>query len=185
MGVVPAAREASGRCGRWEQLVFGKPQKSFCEVQMVARRTIPTVLVSIIVCCLSPSTCPRLHANEKSESEVYTSPLGRLAKAKANLKLVDFTAMRLAIEDLTKNFPDKYKNGREYLRAIDIWQRRAAEIATTSTSQCAGTRGRMRRTRSVGTASSSWRTGSTTTGPPTARSSSATPHLTRARSTST
>jgi hypothetical protein len=55
-------------------------------------------------------------------------PPGRVAKAKANLDLVDFAALKLAIEDLTKNFPDKYKDGREYLRAVEIWQQRTAEI---------------------------------------------------------
>ncbi|UCD51402.1 MAG: SUMF1/EgtB/PvdO family nonheme iron enzyme [Phycisphaerales bacterium] len=36
--------------------------------------------------------------------------------------------MRLAIEDLTKNFPDSYNSGREYLRAIDTWERRVPQI---------------------------------------------------------
>ncbi len=97
-------------------------------MKVLARKTIPTVLFFVIICCLFSSTCSRLLADEKSESEVYTSPPGRLAKAKANLELVNFAAMRLAIEDLTKNFPNKYKNGREYSRAIDGWQQRAAEI---------------------------------------------------------
>jgi len=97
-------------------------------MKVLATKTIPTGLFFVIACCLFSSTCPRLLAGEKSESEVYTPPPGRLAKAKANLELVNFAAMRLAVEDLTKNFGDKYKNGHEYLRAIDGWQQRAADI---------------------------------------------------------
>jgi formylglycine-generating enzyme required for sulfatase activity len=53
-----------------------------------------------------------------------------LAKAKANFELVNFAAVRLAVEDLSKDFPGTYKNGREYLRAIDTWQQRAAKISS-------------------------------------------------------
>ena len=125
-----AAREASVRPDQANEPMFGKLQISFFEVQtkMLAGRTIPTILFYVIFWCFSYAICPPLLANEKSQLDVYTGPPGRLAKAKANLELVNFTAMRLAIEDLTRNFPDKYKNGREYLRAIHTWEQRAAEI---------------------------------------------------------
>jgi hypothetical protein len=110
--------------------MFGKAQRFFCEAstKMLAGKLIPRIWFLVAVCCFFSSACPELLCGEESEPEVYTPPPGRLAKAKADLELLDFTAMKLAIEDLTKNFPDKYKNGHEYLREIDAWRQRAAEI---------------------------------------------------------
>jgi hypothetical protein len=114
--------------------MFGKAQRFFCEAstKMLAGKLIPRIWFLVAVCCFFSSACPELLCGEESEPEVYTPPPGRLAKAKADLELLDFTAMKLAIEDLTKNFPDKYKNGHEYLREIDAWRQRAAEIKTRS-----------------------------------------------------
>ena len=97
---------------------------------MSARRIIPVALLLVTFCHQSFGPVPGLLADEKYESETYTPLPGRLARAKANLELVNFPAMRLAIRDLTKNFPEKYTNGREYLRAIDEWERRVPEISS-------------------------------------------------------
>jgi len=93
-------------------------------MKMSARKIIPAALLLVTFCHQSFGPVPLLLANEKYESETYTPPPGRLARAKANLELVNFPAMRLAIEDLAKHFPEKYTNGREYLKAIDAWQQR-------------------------------------------------------------
>lgn len=97
---------------------------------MLARRIIPGILFFVAFCSLFSSASSRILASEKSEPEAYTPPPGRLAKAKANLELVNFTAMRLAVEDLSNNFPDKYKNGPEYLREIDAYEQRLPQITS-------------------------------------------------------
>ncbi len=93
---------------------------------MLTFKAIPRFFFLIPVCFLLSSTWSRLLANEKSEA--YAAPPGQLDKARANLELVNFDAMKLAIQDLMKNFPDKYKNGREYLREVEAWEKRATRI---------------------------------------------------------
>ncbi|MHC4328226.1 MAG: SUMF1/EgtB/PvdO family nonheme iron enzyme [Planctomycetota bacterium] len=91
---------------------------------MLPRRTIQYILFFLIVCSLNSG----LFAEDKSDVETYIPPPGRLAKARLNLELVNFVAMRLAIADLAKNFPDEYTNGEEYLRAIENYENRLPEI---------------------------------------------------------
>ncbi|MHC4201483.1 MAG: TolB family protein, partial [Planctomycetota bacterium] len=42
---------------------------------------------------------------------------------------MNISALRLAIEDLTRTFPKRYAKGPEYLRQLETWQGRIAEIA--------------------------------------------------------
>ncbi|HUT14552.1 MAG TPA: hypothetical protein VMY42_28960, partial [Thermoguttaceae bacterium] len=44
------------------------------------------------------------------------------------LRLVDFEAMRLAIEDLSKTFPEQYTRGAEFLQRLDAYEKRLPEI---------------------------------------------------------
>jgi hypothetical protein len=52
------------------------------------------------------------------------------SKAKANLEKVNFKALRFAVRDLMKTYPDKYTRGQEYLSALDAWERRLPAIHT-------------------------------------------------------
>ena len=82
--------------------IFERLRRLFCEVatEVLARIIIPAILFFAASFYLFSPTNPRILASENSESEVYSPPPGRLAKAKANLDLVNFAAMKLAIEDL-------------------------------------------------------------------------------------
>ena len=44
------------------------------------------------------------------------------------LRLVDFRALRLAIRDLSKTYPQQYGKGEEYLRQIDAYEKRLPQI---------------------------------------------------------
>ncbi|MFH1717828.1 MAG: SUMF1/EgtB/PvdO family nonheme iron enzyme [Planctomycetota bacterium] len=50
------------------------------------------------------------------------------AKAASDLELVNFAAMKLAIRDLAKNFPEDYQNGDEYLMAVDKYEKRLPQL---------------------------------------------------------
>ncbi|MCH8119398.1 MAG: SUMF1/EgtB/PvdO family nonheme iron enzyme [Planctomycetes bacterium] len=98
---------------------------------MLAKKTVLIALFCFIAYFLVLSATPQLFAVEPAESKVTTSAKGgldRIAKAESDLELVNFTAMRLAVKDLMKNFPEKYTNGGKYLRAIDIYEKRLPEI---------------------------------------------------------
>ena len=49
-------------------------------------------------------------------------------RALADVKTIQLTALRLAVEDLTKTFPDTYPNGPEYLRAIAAFEQELPAI---------------------------------------------------------
>ena len=86
------------------------------------------VLFCFTTHCLVSLNTPQLIAVERAESKVNTRVLDEIARAKSDLELVNFTAMRLAVKDLMKNFPGKYTNGGKYLRAIDVFEKRLSEI---------------------------------------------------------
>ena len=53
-------------------------------------------------------------------------PLFRAASAK--LESVDIKALRLAIQDLTRTFPDRYERGSEYLERLTVFERQLPAI---------------------------------------------------------
>ncbi|UCG48947.1 MAG: SUMF1/EgtB/PvdO family nonheme iron enzyme [Phycisphaerales bacterium] len=55
-------------------------------------------------------------------------PSDRFEMAVSDLDMVSFSAMRAAIRDLMTTFPDRYANGREYLRTLDAYQKRLPQI---------------------------------------------------------
>ena len=95
---------------------------------MLARKTLLTVLSFITAYYLLSLGTSQLLAGQPAESEVDSGPVDQFAKAKSDLELVNFTAMRLAVKDLMKNFPEKYTDGEKYLGAIDIYEKRLPEI---------------------------------------------------------
>jgi len=98
------------------------------EAKMFVRKTAPMTLLCFTAYFLISLICPGLMAGEQSESKFTTRSIDRIAKASSDIELVNFTAMRLAVKDLMKNFPEKYTNGEIYLRAIDKYENRLPEI---------------------------------------------------------
>jgi hypothetical protein len=95
---------------------------------MLIRKTSVTTLFCLAVYFLVSLTSTGLIAAEQYESKFTAPPADRIAKARSALELVNFTAMRLAVKDLMKNFPEKYTNGEKYLRAIDKYENRLPDI---------------------------------------------------------
>ena len=91
------------------------------ETKMLARKTLLTVLSFLTAYCLLSLGTSQLLAGQPAESEVDSGPVDQFAKAKSDLELVNFAAMRLAVKDLMKNFPEKYTDGEKYLVSIDIY----------------------------------------------------------------
>jgi len=98
------------------------------EAKMFVRKAALTTLFCLTVYFLVSLTSPGLIAAEKFESKITTQPIDQIAKARSDLELVNFTAMRLAVKDLMKNFPEKYTNGEKYLRAIDNYENHLPKI---------------------------------------------------------
>jgi formylglycine-generating enzyme required for sulfatase activity len=57
-------------------------------------------------------------ANSPEWLEFYVL-LGQLREARGGLDTLDLPALRRAVEDLWRSFPDEYRNGPEYLEALD------------------------------------------------------------------
>jgi len=74
---------------------------------MLARKTLLTALSFLTAYYLLSLGTPRLIAGRPAESEVDSSTVDQFAKAKSDLELVNFAAMRLAVKDLMKNFSEK------------------------------------------------------------------------------
>lgn len=98
------------------------------EKNMSARKTALITLFCLTAYFLLPLTSTGLIAAEQSESKFTTPPTDQITKARSDLELVNFSAMRLAVKDLMKNFPEKYTNGEKYLRAIDNYENRLPKI---------------------------------------------------------
>jgi len=95
---------------------------------MSVRKTALITLFCLAAYFLVSLTSPGLIAGEQSEFKFTTPPTDQITKAASDLELVNFTAMRLAVKDLMKNFPEKYTNGEKYLRAIENYENRLPEI---------------------------------------------------------
>ncbi|MDT8300136.1 MAG: SUMF1/EgtB/PvdO family nonheme iron enzyme [Sedimentisphaerales bacterium] len=93
---------------------------------MSVRKTTLITLFCLTVYFLVSLTSPGLIAAE--QSKFTNPPTDRITKAMSDLELVNFTAMKLAVKDLMKGFPEKYTNGEKYLRAIDNYENRLPEI---------------------------------------------------------
>ncbi len=131
-----------------------RSQKTEVRSQKSENRTLPagrqgqnlsSVLrrLSSIVCCLVLSSAVALLpigmaksiAGELGKAEVSTRlpstghlAVDQIVKAKSDLELVNLAAVRLAVQDLMKNFPEKYAHGDKYLKAIDTYEKRLPEI---------------------------------------------------------
>ena len=95
---------------------------------MSARKNALITLFCLTVYFLVSLTSNGLIAAEQSESKFTTQPTDQIVKARSDLELVNFTAMKLAVKDLMKNFPEKYTNGEKYLRAIENYENRLPKI---------------------------------------------------------
>ncbi len=58
--------------------------------------------------------CRGASARGSSESEA--------AAARTGLEQVNLRALKMAVQDLTRSFPDEYLQGREYLRTIESYE---------------------------------------------------------------
>jgi hypothetical protein len=95
---------------------------------MLIRKTALITLFCFTVYFLMSLTSHELIAAEQSESNLAARSIDRIVKARSDLELVNFIAMRLAVKDLIKNFPEKYTNGEKYLRAVDKYENRLPKI---------------------------------------------------------
>ena len=95
---------------------------------MLVRNTALITLFCLTAYFLLPLTSNGIIAAEQSESTFTTSPVDQITKARSDLELVNFTAMKLAVKDLMKDFPEKYTNGEKYLRAIENYENRLPTI---------------------------------------------------------
>ncbi|MBL7146818.1 MAG: hypothetical protein ISS76_21440, partial [Phycisphaerae bacterium] len=95
---------------------------------MLVRNTALITLFCLTAYFLLPLTSNGIIAAEQSESKFTTSPVDQITKARSDLELVNFTAMKLAVKDLMKDFPEKYTNGEKYLRAIENYENRLPTI---------------------------------------------------------
>ena len=58
----------------------------------------------------------------------------RFAAAQAALAKVSFRAMRTAIDDLSRTFPQRYAKGPEYLKRAIVWEKKLPAIHTAAPS---------------------------------------------------
>jgi formylglycine-generating enzyme required for sulfatase activity len=53
---------------------------------------------------------------------------GQFDKVEADLENVNFRALRMAIEDLKKTYPDRYVRGEQYLTELDSWEKQLPAV---------------------------------------------------------
>ncbi len=58
----------------------------------------------------------------------WAEEAGRFRRAASELERVNFAALRRAIEDLSKNFPEQYTQGAAYLQRLEAFERRLPEM---------------------------------------------------------
>jgi len=79
----------------------------------------PRSVVLIGVMLMASCPCASLRGDNGADS---------FAKAQAELEQVNFRALKMAIHDLTRSFPNHYGQGGEYLHEVEDFERRLPEI---------------------------------------------------------
>ncbi|MHC4174516.1 MAG: SUMF1/EgtB/PvdO family nonheme iron enzyme [Planctomycetota bacterium] len=90
---------------------------------MLTKKVFLTALVVITLCCPVLLT-----AGESGESSANTQSPDKFTKAKSDLELVDFAALRRAVKDLMRDFPEQYAEGDKHLKAIGRYEQRLPQI---------------------------------------------------------
>jgi len=79
-------------------------------------RTLTKTCFSLIVICAALAIAHSARAAETASSPASDK---QFCRAKANLEKVDTRALRMAINDLTRTYPNSYKQGPQYLKRLD------------------------------------------------------------------
>ena len=92
-----------------------------------SRNSISQLQAHVLVLALSLLLAGQ-SAGSQTSRRTEVRPGGPFGKALTELEMVNVDALRRAVRDLAKSFPDDYANGRNYLSTIDSIEKRLPRI---------------------------------------------------------